>query len=86
MMRILLILCLIAIAGGPAADPRPMPTDPGADKVLDDPEWVEFLGNMEMLEDYGELLDVEASERDDAKPPESRGVNSGGDGSDRNTE
>jgi len=82
-MRVIIIIAFLAGLGG---EPPRMPAEPGAAAVLSDPEWVEFLENMEMLEEYGDLIDVEAAEPDEAKPDGRGGVNSGGDDGDRDTE
>jgi len=81
MIRILLIIGALAAAGSGGDEPRP-PADPGAAEALSDPEWVEFLQNMEMLEEYGDLIDVDGADQENAKPDGGRGVNTGGDDSD----
>jgi len=78
MWRTLIIIGLLAATGGAG---RP-PSDPGSAAALSDPEWVEFLQNMEMLEEYGDLIDVESADHEDAKPEGERGVNTGGDDGD----
>ncbi len=86
MMRLILILILFAGAGYAYGGPPPVPLDPGVEEALADPEWVEFLENLEMLDEYGDLMDVESPEPKTAKPADQRGVNTRGDGGDSNKE
>jgi hypothetical protein len=80
MVRVGLILMLIFGAGAVDGGPPQPPSDPGLEEVLSDPEWVVFLENLEMLDEYGDLIDVETPEPIPAKPDGPSGVNTGGDG------
>lgn len=85
MVRIAMILILLAAAGHTDSGAPTVPPEPKVEEVLADPEWIAFLENLEMLEEYGDLLDMESPEPIPAKPDDPRGVNTGGDGSDSKT-
>lgn len=86
MVRLGMVLILLSGLGTADGGPPSPPKDPGQVEVLTDPEWVAFLENLEMLEEYGDLIDVEVPEPVPAKPEGSPGVNTEGDGGENETE